>query len=680
MIEKAMMSSFLPALPLAMLPVWWIIVPLGCMACFLAWILSFPGRKITSKDIKPIKASTFAPELVPDKVDTIVIGSGSGGCACANLLAQAGHRVLLLEQHYRTGGCTHSFREKNCEWDTGLHYTSHAMSDRTQRPGALLHFMTKGMQKWTKLTDPYDEVIFPPDEKVKDGLPNFNRYEFVTGRDNTIDSILKHIDPSNHELRKRVEVYMKLCCEIDEGFTALGLSRVLPKWLHFLVKKRVDRLMRLASFTVRDVQYAVFNLGLVTDDLVSSGCPKAPEGVEPDLTLRRIKAVLTHPIGDYAVQPKEATFAAHGITMAHYMEGAAYTVGPTQNISIRSSSLLRELGGEVLVDAAVQEIIIENGRAVGVRVTNTSSLATNAGDAESLSPMLTEIRAKNIVCATSVYNVYNRLLPQDLPAVKDFKDPSKRSIRQSNGHIFLFCKIKGNADELGLPTHNLWYFNSYDMDEAFDKYFKNPREVRPPTVYIGFPCTKDTTWKKRFPNVSNCILISDGLWEWFEEWKDKPVHHRGLNYEEFKSRLSEHLLDILYETVPAVKGKVEFHMLGTPLSEVTYLSSFHGGSYGTKCTPDMFAPINQKWTTTPHTPVPGLFMAGSDAFLPAVCGAMYGGCFGASAVLGHLGTLRLVLNFLGDFAASLQEEDPKLLWPVAYAFAFTKFVTDKDSK
>lgn len=79
------------------------------------------------------------------------------------------------------------------------------------------------------------------------------------------------------------------------------------------------------------------------------------------------------------------------------------------------------------------------------------------------------------------YNLYNKFLPRDHPVVRDFHDPTKRSIRQSNGHIFLFCKIKGDATELGLPRHNIWYFNSYDLDVAFDKYFKNPREVRPPT-------------------------------------------------------------------------------------------------------------------------------------------------------------------------------------------------------
>jgi hypothetical protein len=90
----------------------------------------------------------------------------------------------------------------------------------------------------------------------------------------------------------------------------------------------------------------------------------------------------------------------------------------------------------------------------------------------------------------SVFNLHNKLLPKDHPSVKDFFDPNLRTITESNGHVFLFCKIKGDAKELKLPTHNLWYFNSYDMDEAFDKYYADPVTHRPPTVYVGFPCTK----------------------------------------------------------------------------------------------------------------------------------------------------------------------------------------------
>ena len=107
--------------------------------------------------------------------------------------------------------------------------------------------------------------------------------------------------------------------------------------------------------------------------------------------------------------------------MAHYMDGASYTVGPTQNISIRMSSMLRNFGGEALCDATVDRIIIEKGRAVGVMVRNTSSGKDGP---------LTEIRARNIVCATSTFNLHNKLLPGDHPSVKDFFNTDKRTITE----------------------------------------------------------------------------------------------------------------------------------------------------------------------------------------------------------------------------------------------------------
>jgi phytoene dehydrogenase-like protein len=57
-----------------------------------------------------------------DEYDVVVIGSGLAGLTSANILGRAGHRVLLLEQHYKLGGlATWFLRPGGHIFDVSLH-------------------------------------------------------------------------------------------------------------------------------------------------------------------------------------------------------------------------------------------------------------------------------------------------------------------------------------------------------------------------------------------------------------------------------------------------------------------------------------------------------------------------------------------------------------------------------
>jgi phytoene dehydrogenase-like protein len=56
---------------------------------------------------------------VSDHYDVLIVGAGLSGLICANYLARAGKRVLLLEQNHQPGGNMSGFRRRGFYFDAG---------------------------------------------------------------------------------------------------------------------------------------------------------------------------------------------------------------------------------------------------------------------------------------------------------------------------------------------------------------------------------------------------------------------------------------------------------------------------------------------------------------------------------------------------------------------------------
>ena len=102
-------------------------------------------------------------------------------------------------------------------------------------------------------------------------------------------------------------------------------------------------------------------------------------------------------------------------------------------------------------------------------------------------------------------------------------------------------------------------------------------------------------------------------------------------YEALKARLTERMLEPLYKHCPQVQGKIEIAELSTPLSTRHFSGYRQGEIYGLAATPERFASRDLK----PRTEIPGLYLTGADASTLGVAGALHGGLFAASIILGR---------------------------------------------
>src|SRR5690349_7555490 len=98
-------------------------------------------------------------EWNPDSsYDAVVVGAGVGGLVCANLLARAGLRVLLVEQHYMVGGYCSTFRRQGYTFDAATHFYPLLGNPATLTGGLLRELGIK--TEWVKM-DPVDHFHFP---------------------------------------------------------------------------------------------------------------------------------------------------------------------------------------------------------------------------------------------------------------------------------------------------------------------------------------------------------------------------------------------------------------------------------------------------------------------------------------------------------------------------------------
>ncbi len=490
-----------------------------------------------------------------ERYDAIVVGSGLGGLACAALLARAGKRVLVAERHDRPGGCAHAFRRHDYWFDSAVHLVGGCAPTATNAGGLpyqLLRTVGAADALEFEEIDPIYTAAFPGLElRPRSGIEEFVR---------------SHIEAFPAE-RKGLHSLVAECLALQtEVRSAEEFAAPLEVMRH---PRRFPTLLR----------YRRAALAQVMDD---------------HLRDPRAKAAFAAFWPYLGLPPGRVSFVYFATMLLSYVaEGSFYCRGSFQRVAEALADAVEQGGGEVLLRAPVARIVLEGGRAAGVRLANGQ-----------------ELRAGVVVSNADLRQTATELLdPESVP-------PALRErIGQLEPSISAFVSYLATTLDLRAlgATHETFVYAGFDHDASYERTRSGAADWWTATV----PTLADPRLAP--PGVHLVALTTLAPWASPAEWRAR------------KPAFLERSLALAERRMPGLRASLLFAEGGTPSTLLDYTANSDGAIYGWALSPEQVGrgrPANA-------TGIPGLWLAGHWAQPGGgVYGVLSSGVNAARSILG----------------------------------------------
>ncbi len=305
--------------------------------------------------------------ILRDNYDVIVVGAGLGGMTAASLLAKRGLSVLMIEQQGKPGGSCTSFRRDGVTYDVGT--------------AMLYGFGERGFKPFRFLFNELEEPI----EVVAHATLARMTFE---GRPITfwpdVERFLQELDrlfPDEHDglrafyrdlyvMYENIVLKNEVIVPPSEFSPRQGLRSLLTSPIQMI------KMQKLLDTSVRSLLDRYFKgEGVIDffDKLCSAYC--------------------------YTTSEETPAVLAATMFLDNHIGGVYYPAGGAQMLPNKLEKAFERLGGQVLYHTLVDEILIRDGQAYGVRLANG-----------------VEIRAERVMANATVWNLYGKLVrPEHIP-------------------------------------------------------------------------------------------------------------------------------------------------------------------------------------------------------------------------------------------------------------------------
>lgn len=475
--------------------------------------------------------------------NAVIIGAGLGGLSCGAAFARQGFRPLVLEQHSKPGGYATTFTRKNFTFDVSLHSTTVG-----ERDG--IYNLINGFPEITDIEfvphpDLY-RVIFP-DYDIRVPQKDLSAY---------IDMLIHYFPGEESGIRGIFQDMQGLVSDVGKLSKTGG---------------QID----MNNFPV-DFPYLANSMGKTWGDMVNAR-----------ITHPKLKAIISSLWGYFGLPPSKLSPFYYALPTLGYLTGGGYyPIGRSQKISNALVKIIQDNGGTVKLGSRVEEILIKDHQAYGVRTADKE-----------------EFTARVIVSNASAHSTFNKMMNEEEFLTDYLTKVKEYSVSLSCFQIFIGLKTD-LVKKVGIKDSEIFYNTGYDYDTDYRNSITANVEDGGLAVTLY-----DNIYKGYSPDGKNTlnILALQGYDHWEKYESDYFKGHKA-EYNKEKKRMADVLIEKAESTLlPGLRDAIEVIEIGTPLTNVHYTGNYRGAIYGWDQTLN-----NSGRNRIGHkTPIGNLYLAGA---------------------------------------------------------------------